>query len=72
MLSIITNYNNLQHVHREMGTIQKLVIEIVQWQLKHLWLAAASKLLERSIYINKGFPLPERSCVSSRICASLF
>lgn len=53
MLSIIINYNNLQHVHREMGTIQKLVIEIVQRQLKHLWLAAASKLLKRGIYINK-------------------
>lgn len=49
MLSIITNYNNLQHVHREMGTIQKIVIEIMQCQLKHLWLAAASKLLERGI-----------------------
>lgn len=72
MLSIIINYNNLQHVHREMGTIQKLVTEIVQWQLKHLWLAAAPKLLERSIYINKGFPLPEGACVSSRVCNSLF
>lgn len=66
MLSIIINYNNLQHVHREMGTIQKLVIEIVQRQLKHLWLAAASKLLKRGIYINKGFPLPEGACVSSK------
>lgn len=72
MLSIRTNYNNLQHIHREMGTIQKLVIEIVWWQLKHLWLAAASKLPERGIYINKGFPLAEGACVSSRVCGSLF
>lgn len=40
-LSITTNYNNLQLIHGEVGTKQRLVIEIVQWQLKHLWLAAA-------------------------------
>lgn len=67
MLSIIINYNNLQHVHRELGTKQRLVIEIVQWQLKHLWLAAASKLLEMGIYINKGFPLLRGACVSCRV-----
>lgn len=72
MLSIITNHNNLQHVHREIGTKQRLVIEIVQWQLKRLWLAAASKLLEMGIYINKGFPLLKGSCVSYRVCCSLF
>lgn len=72
MLSIITNYNNLQHVHREVRTKERLVTEIVQWQLKHLWLAAASKLLEMSIYINKDFPLPKGAYVSCRVCCSFF
>lgn len=72
MLSIIINYNNLRHVHRGVGTKQRLVIEMVQWQLKHLWLAAACKWLEMGIYINKGFPLVRVVCVSHRGCWSLF
>lgn len=66
-LSITTNCNNLQHIHREAGTKQRLVLKIALWHLKLLWLAAACKLLELGIYINKGFPVGRPACSVSLV-----